>query len=152
MYARTLPAGAPALPAQPPALPAQPPALPAQPPALRVAVAGGLPVLVRHADGGVEPWSGSAVLGVPDGAPPAVRDVPLPPGAVLVACTSGVTGARFRSERFGGERLAHAVQRAGADADEVADAVLSAVRRFATDPEGLSVVAVGAAAAPAGTR
>jgi serine phosphatase RsbU (regulator of sigma subunit) len=61
-------------------------------------------------------------------------------GDVLVAYTDGVTEARHGAEFFGERRLIQAVLGAGSTADDVADAVLSAVRAFAPDQDDVALL------------
>lgn len=113
---------------------------------LEVAVSGPVPLLVRHGDGSVEPVGGPGeVLGVDRDVEVPVCDVVLDPGEVLLACTVGVTGSLFHSERFGIERLALALRRAGTGAEAAADGVLAAVRSFATQTDDLALVAMAGA-------
>jgi hypothetical protein len=61
---------------------------------------------------------------------------------VLLLYTGGLVGSRFHSERFGADRLTTAIRLAPATAAGVVDAVLDAVRAFATQTDDIAVLAL----------
>jgi serine phosphatase RsbU (regulator of sigma subunit) len=117
------------------------------PPPLLVAVAGGKTRPLK-----IEP---QLVLGVEPDAPYPTESIDLPAGAALVLYTDGVVecpaadGTAHAGQRFGGERLRHAISAAGAtlgtSARAMVDHVVAAVDAFRGPGElddDLTVVAV----------
>jgi serine phosphatase RsbU (regulator of sigma subunit)/DNA-binding response OmpR family regulator len=77
------------------------------------------------------------LLGIIDPGTHPETDVTLPPGAMLVLHTDGVTEARRGSDLFGNERLlstVSALARSGASPQALANGILEACTRHAEDP------------------
>jgi sigma-B regulation protein RsbU (phosphoserine phosphatase) len=113
---------------------------------LSIGCGGHPPPIIRRADGTVEvAASGGPLLGMPVELAFVEATVRLAPGDLVVLYTDGVTEVHHRNEPlFGEDRLVEVIGQAGGEVDDVADAILAAVREYGpADPrDDLAVVVV----------